>query len=374
MSDQQFLVSARKYRPQRWETVVGQESVTTTLRQAIAHNEIGQAYLFCGPRGVGKTSCARIFARAINEGVQAGSSDDLDILDDNAQDWSFNIFELDAASNNKVEDIRTLTDQVRIPPAQGKYKVYIIDEVHMLSTNAFNAFLKTLEEPPAHAIFILATTEKHKVIPTILSRCQIYDFQRITVKDMVVHLQKIVDEKGISAEPEALHVIAQKADGAMRDALSIFDQVVAFTDGKLTYQAVADNLNVLGHDLYFEMTDMILNEDIPGVLVKLDGVVRKGFDLHHFVSGMGEHFRNLLVAFHPQTIDILELSDGVKEQFKDQAKRIELSIIQNGLNELNEADINYKNSRNPRLLVELSLMKLCSLPARIREKKKTQLA
>ncbi|MDP4826250.1 MAG: DNA polymerase III subunit gamma/tau [Flavobacteriales bacterium] len=374
MSDQQFLVSARKYRPQRWETVVGQESVTTTLRQAIAHNEIGQAYLFCGPRGVGKTSCARIFARAINEGVQAGSSDDLDILDDNAQDWSFNIFELDAASNNKVEDIRTLTDQVRIPPAQGKYKVYIIDEVHMLSTNAFNAFLKTLEEPPAHAIFILATTEKHKVIPTILSRCQIYDFQRITVKDMVVHLQKIVDEKGISAEPEALHVIAQKADGAMRDALSIFDQVVAFTDGKLTYQAVADNLNVLGHDLYFEMTDMILNEDIPGVLVKLDGVVRKGFDLHHFVSGMGEHFRNLLVAFHPQTIDILELSDGVKEQFKDQAKRVELSIIQNGLNELNEADINYKNSRNPRLLVELSLMKLCSLPARIREKKKTQLA
>jgi DNA polymerase III subunit gamma/tau len=212
------------------------------------------------------------------------------------------------------------------------------------------------------------------VIPTILSRCQIYDFQRITVKDMVVHLQKIVDEKGISAEPEALHVIAQKADGAMRDALSIFDQVVAFTDGKLTYQAVADNLNVLGHDLYFEMTDMILNEDIPGVLVKLDGVVRKGFDLHHFVSGMGEHFRNLLVAFHPQTIDILELSDGVKEQFKDQAKRVELSIIQNGLNELNEADINYKNSRNPRLLVELSLMKLCSLPARIREKKKTQLA
>lgn len=374
MSDQQFLVSARKYRPQRWETVVGQESVTTTLRQAIAHNEIGQAYLFCGPRGVGKTSCARIFARAINEGVQAGSSDDLDILDDNAQDWSFNIFELDAASNNKVEDIRTLTDQVRIPPAQGKYKVYIIDEVHMLSTNAFNAFLKTLEEPPAHAIFILATTEKHKVIPTILSRCQIYDFQRITVKDMVVHLQKIVDEKGISAEPEALHVIAQKADGAMRDALSIFDQVVAFTDGKLTYQAVADNLNVLGHDLYFEMTDMILNEDIPGVLVKLDGVVRKGFDLHHFVSGMGEHFRNLLVAFHPQTIDILELSDGVKEQFKDQAKRVELSIIQNGLNELNDADINYKNSRNPRLLVELSLMKLCSLPARIREKKKTQLA
>ncbi|MFM1931925.1 MAG: hypothetical protein RL226_1228 [Bacteroidota bacterium] len=374
MSDQQYLVSARKYRPQRWETVVGQESVTTTLKQAIAHNEIGQAYLFCGPRGVGKTSCARIFARAINEGVEAGSAEQLDVLDENAKDWSFNIFELDAASNNKVEDIRTLTDQVRIPPAQGKYKVYIIDEVHMLSTSAFNAFLKTLEEPPAHAIFILATTEKHKVIPTILSRCQIFDFQRITVTDMVAHLQKIVDEKGLSAEQEALHVIAQKADGAMRDALSIFDQVVAFTGGNLTYQAVAANLNVLGHDLYFEITDMILNEDIPGVLLKLDDVVRKGFDMHHFIAGMGEHFRNLLVAYHPQTLNILEMSDGVKAMFQDQVKRIELAVIQNGLNELNEADINYKNSRNPRLLVELSLMKLCSLPAKIREKKKSQLA
>lgn len=376
MEQKSFLVSARKYRPQRWETVVGQEGVTSTLQKAIATGEIGQAYLFCGPRGVGKTTCARIFARAINE-ENAGEADvpTLDIASgDEGNDWSFNVFELDAASNNKVDDIRSLTDQVRIPPQVGKYKVYIIDEVHMLSKAAFNAFLKTLEEPPPHAIFILATTEKHQVIPTILSRCQIFDFSRITIPGMVDQLQRIVVDKGIQAEDEALHVIAQKADGAMRDALSIFDQVVAFTDGNLTYDSVTKNLNVLGHELYFKITSQILAEDIPNCLLDLNGVVRKGFDLHHFLTGLGEHFRNLMVAQHPETVDILEVSDGVKEQYKTQAAESELSLLKNALHELNDADRQFKGSRNQRLLIELTLMKLCSLPARIREKKKAALA
>lgn len=375
MEQSSYLVSARKYRPQRWETVVGQEAVTATLQKAVATGEIGQAYLFCGPRGVGKTTCARIFARAINADIASarqGENADLDVLtpDEQADDWAFNIFELDGASNNKVEDIRGLIDQVRIPPQRGTYKVYIIDEVHMLSSSAFNAFLKTLEEPPKHALFILATTEKHKVIPTILSRCQIFDFQRITVTDMVAHLQKIVDDKHIEAEAEALHVIAQKADGAMRDALSIFDQAVAFTGGKLTYEAVTKNLNVLGHDIYFQITEKVLAEDIPGVLQALNEIIRKGFDLRHFISGLAEHFRNLLIGQHPQTLDLLEVSEGVREQLVEQAQRAEMAILQNCLHELNEADLHFKASQNQRLHTELALMKLCSIPGRIREKKK----
>ncbi len=369
-----FLVSARKYRPQRWETVVGQESVTTTLRKAIRNGEIGQSYLFCGPRGVGKTTCARIFARAINLGDAdevVANSDALDVMGKEAQDeWAFNVFELDGASNNSVDGIRELIDQVRIPPQVGKYKVYIIDEVHMLSKSAFNAFLKTLEEPPPHAVFVLATTEKHKVIPTILSRCQIYDFQRITIVDMVNHLRKIVADKGLEAEDEALHIIAQKADGAMRDALSIFDQAVAFTDGKLTYDQVARNLNVLGSDVYFNVTDAILKEDIPTALNGLNEVVKKGFDTHVFITGLGAHFRNLLVGAHEGTIDLLEVSETVKERLKAQAAGVDVSILKNALHEINEADINYRNVHNPRLHTELMLMKMCSIPTRIREKKK----
>ncbi|WP_306642457.1 DNA polymerase III subunit gamma/tau [Sanyastnella coralliicola] len=378
MEQQSFLVSARKYRPQRWETVVGQDAVTSTLKKAVTTGEIGQSYLFCGPRGVGKTTCARIFARAINTGVieEADAATSLDVMDggDQADEWAFNIFELDGASNNKVEDIRGLIDQVRIPPQNGKYKVYIIDEVHMLSQGAFNAFLKTLEEPPPHAVFILATTEKHKVIPTILSRCQIFDFNRITVTGMVDHLQKIVSDKGVTAEPEALHVIAQKADGAMRDALSIFDQVVAFTSGNLTYDAVTKNLNVLGHDLYFRLTDQIIKEDIPAVLKEINEVVKKGYDLHHFISGLAGHFRNLVMAKQPGVIDLLEVSDTIKGQYSEVAQNAEMPFLQNALNELHEADMKYKQAHNPRLHTELCLMKLCSIHQRIREKKKAALA
>lgn len=369
-----FLVSARKYRPQRWETVVGQSSVTTTLRKAIRNGEIGQSYLFCGPRGVGKTTCARIFARAINLGDAddaALEAADLDVMGQEAQDeWAFNVFELDGASNNSVDGIRELIDQVRIPPQIGKYKVYIIDEVHMLSKSAFNAFLKTLEEPPPHAVFVLATTEKHKVIPTILSRCQIYDFQRITIGDMVSHLKKIVADKGLEAEDEALHIIAQKADGAMRDALSIFDQAVAFTDGKLTYDQVAQNLNVLGSDIYFEVTEAILKEDIPAALNGLNNVVKKGFDTHVFITGLGAHFRNLLVGAHEGTIDLLEVSETVKERLKTQAASADVAVLKNALHEINEADIHYRSVHNPRLHTELMLMKMCSITSRIREKKK----
>ncbi len=372
MEQSTYIVSARKYRPQRWETVVGQDAVTATLRKAIATGEIGQAYLFCGPRGVGKTTCARIFARAVQGEIVSLEDDrpELDVISEEHEDWSFNVFELDAASNNGVEDIRSLIDQVRIPPQIGKYKVYIIDEVHMLSKSAFNAFLKTLEEPPPHAIFILATTEKHKVIPTILSRCQIFDFHRIRVSDMASQLARIVKEKNIHAEPEALHVIAEKADGAMRDALSIFDQCVAFTNGQLTYESVTQNLNVLGHDTFFSITAHVLKEDIPGVLQALNSVVSKGYELRHFIAGLGEHFRNLVIGKHPETLDLLEVSETVIERYKTQSQEADLVVLQNCLNEINEADIHFRESQNHRLHTELLLMKLCSIPTRIREKKK----
>jgi DNA polymerase III subunit gamma/tau len=354
-----FIVSARKYRPDNWDSVVGQKSITTTLRNAIDTNQIAQAYLFTGSRGVGKTSCARIFAKAVNN-----------MLDATPEELAFTVFELDAASNNGVEDIRGIVDTVRIPPQVGKYKVYIIDEVHMLSTAAFNAFLKTLEEPPAHAIFILATTEKHKVIPTILSRCQIFDFNRIKVKDMTEHLQYIASQEGIQADEDALHVIATKADGAMRDALSIFDQVVAFCGRNLTYQAVIENLNVLDYDYYFKLTDIFFKEDIAQSLLVLNEVVEKGFDMHHFVTGLGAHFRNLLVCRDAQTLALMEVTDGVAAKYKDQAAASDLRFLIKAIDEVNETDLHYRVSRHPRLLVELLMMKLCSLPQNLREGEK----
>ena len=348
MSDQPYLVSARKYRPQAWDAVVGQSGITQTLQQSIASGQIAQAYLFCGPRGVGKTTSARIFARAING---------FDVQD---EAMSFNVFELDAASNNKVEDIRNIVDQVRIPPQQGKYKVYIIDEVHMLSQAAFNAFLKTLEEPPAHAVFILATTEKHKILPTILSRCQIFDFHRITVPDAVAHLLHIATQEGVNAEEEALHVIAQKADGALRDALSMFDQLVAFAGKNLTYQAVTEQLHVLDHDTYFTLTDQALASDIPGAMLLFNDVMARGFDAHHFITGWANHLRNLMVCRDPQTLKLVEATDDVKAKFQDQASRADLFFLVGGLDVLNQADVQYRGSQHQRLLVELALMQICS--------------
>lgn len=348
MSEQPYLVSARKYRPQAWEAVVGQSGITQTLQQSIASGQIAQAYLFCGPRGVGKTTSARIFARAING---------FEVQDDA---MSFNVFELDAASNNKVEDIRSIVDQVRIPPQQGKYKVYIIDEVHMLSQAAFNAFLKTLEEPPAHAVFILATTEKHKILPTILSRCQIFDFHRITVPDAVAHLQHIASQEGVNAEEEALHVIAQKADGALRDALSMFDQLVAFAGKNLTYQAVTEQLHVLDHDTYFTLTDQALASDIPGAMLLFNDVMARGFDAHHFITGWANHLRNLMVCRDPQTLKLVEATDDVRAKFQEQASRADLFFLVGGLDVLNQADVQYRGSQHQRLLVELSLMQICS--------------
>lgn len=348
MSDQPYLVSARKYRPQAWDAVVGQSGITQTLQQSIASNQIAQAYLFCGPRGVGKTTSARIFARAING------------FDAQDEAMAFNVFELDAASNNKVEDIRSIVDQVRIPPQQGKYKVYIIDEVHMLSQAAFNAFLKTLEEPPAHAVFILATTEKHKILPTILSRCQIFDFHRIAVPDTVKHLQHIAAKEGVDAEEEALHVIAQKADGALRDALSMFDQLVAFSGKKLTYQGVTEQLHVLDHDTYFAVTDQALSSDIPGAMLLFNDVMAKGFDAHHFITGWANHLRNLMVCRDEQTLKLLEATDDVKDKFRNQALRADLFFLVGGLEALNKADVEYRGSQHQRLLVELTLMQICS--------------
>ncbi len=347
-----FIVSARKYRPQTFEEVVGQQAITNTLENAIKSNHLAQALLFTGPRGVGKTTCARILAKKINQ----NSSEN---LEDN--DFAFNIFELDAASNNSVDDIRSLTDQVRIPPQTGKYKVYIIDEVHMLSASAFNAFLKTLEEPPAHAIFILATTEKHKIIPTILSRCQIFDFKRIGVLDAKKYLEKICIEENITAEDDALHIIAQKADGAMRDALSIFDRVVSFSGKELTRKAVTENLNVLDYDEYFKTTDLILENKIPEVLVHFNSILSKGFEGHHFISGLAAHFRDLLVAKDKITIDLLEVGDNAKKKYLIQSEKCDLRFLLQGIELANDCDLKYKASQNQRLLVELTLMQLASI-------------
>ena len=349
MSDTPYLVSARKYRPQDWESVVGQDGITQTLQQAISSNQIAQAYLFCGPRGVGKTTSARIFARAINHFAP----------DDDAM--AFNVFELDAASNNKVEDIRSIVEQVRIPPQHGTYKVYIIDEVHMLSQAAFNAFLKTLEEPPPHAVFILATTEKHKILPTILSRCQIFDFHRITVPDIVTHLQEIAVKEGVETTEAALHVIASKADGALRDALSMFDQLVAFAGKNLTYEVVTEQLHVLDHDTFFEFIDFALQSNISDSLLLFDGVLSRGFDAHHFLSGLGNHIRNLMVCRDVSTLKLMEATPEVKARFSEQSAQTDLHFIIDALSVVNEADVQYRTSQHQRLLVELAVMKICSL-------------
>ncbi|MBV6647294.1 MAG: DNA polymerase III subunit gamma/tau [Cyclobacteriaceae bacterium] len=350
---EQFVVSARKYRPLGFEEVVGQDHITTTLKNAIDNNHLAQALLFCGPRGVGKTTCARILARMIND-FEATSGD--------ANAGNFNIYELDAASNNSVEDIRNLIDQVRYPPQQGKYKVYIIDEVHMLSNQAFNAFLKTLEEPPSYAIFILATTEKHKVIPTILSRCQIYDFNRIEIIDIVRQLQKIAEQEEVQAEEDALHLIGQKADGALRDALSIFDLIVTFsTDNKVTYQNTIKNLHILDYDYYFQITDHFKGENMSGVLLLFDEILRNGFDGHNFLIGLEEHLRNLLICKDAATLKLLQVSDNVRAKYEQQSQQLSASFLLSGLNLINQFDVHYKTSKNQRLHVELCLMKLSQL-------------
>ncbi|SFU42712.1 DNA polymerase-3 subunit gamma/tau [Pustulibacterium marinum] len=346
-----FVVSARKYRPQTFKDVVGQKAITNTLLNAIDNNHLAQALLFCGPRGVGKTTCARILAKMIN-------SDGTERED---EDFAFNIFELDAASNNSVDDIRNLIDQVRIPPQVGKYKVYIIDEVHMLSSAAFNAFLKTLEEPPKHAIFILATTEKHKIIPTILSRCQIFDFKRITVTDAKEYLKYIAEEQGIEAEDDALHVIAQKADGAMRDALSIFDRVVSFSGKYLTRQAVTENLNVLDFETYFTATEFILENKIPDLMLQFNEILSRGFDAHHFVSGLASHFRDLMVCKNEATIPLLEVGEEAQQKYAEQSRKTSMPFLLEALKLANECDLNYKTSKNQRLLIELCLMQLASI-------------
>lgn len=346
-----FIVSARKYRPQTFQDVVGQQAITNTLLNAIDNNHLAQALLFTGPRGVGKTSCARILAKTIN---QEGAVDP-------DEDYAFNIFELDAASNNSVDDIRSLIDQVRIPPQVGKYKVYIIDEVHMLSQAAFNAFLKTLEEPPKHAIFILATTEKHKIIPTILSRCQIFDFKRISVTDAKNHLIEVAKQEGIEADEDALQIIAQKADGAMRDALSIFDRVVSFSGKNLTRQAVTENLNVLDYEAYFKATDLILQNNIPELLIEFNSILAQGFDGHHFISGLASHFRDLLVCKNQETITLLEVSSQTKTKYLEQSTKAPVDFLIKGIDLANECDLKYKSSRNQRLLVELCIMQLASI-------------
>ena len=344
-----FVVSARKYRPKGFEEVVGQEHITTTLTNAISNNHLAQAFLFCGPRGVGKTTCARILAKMINEF-------------DETQENNLNIYELDAASNNSVDDIRNLVEQVRYPPQEGKYKVYIIDEVHMLSNAAFNAFLKTLEEPPPYAIFILATTEKHKIIPTILSRCQIFDFNRIQVSDISNHLKKIAAQESITAEDEALHLIAQKSDGGLRDALSIFDLVVTFSsDNSITYQNTIKNLHILDYDYYFKVTDSLLAEDRSAILLTFNEILKEGFDGHNFIVGLAQHFRNLLICKDKATVQLLEVSDNVKARYEEQAQNASVSFLITALNIASNCDTGYKNSKNQRLHVELSLVKMAHI-------------
>jgi DNA polymerase III subunit gamma/tau len=359
-----FIVSARKYRPASFDMVIGQDSITNTLKSAIRNNHLAQAYLFCGPRGVGKTTCARIFAKTINcinLGENAEACDECESCRSFNTLRSFNIHELDAASNNKVEDIRSLNDQVRIPPQIGKYSIYIIDEVHMLSSSAFNAFLKTLEEPPAHAIFILATTEKHKIIPTILSRCQIFDFNRIKIEDIVRRLSFVASKEGITAAEEALHVIGQKADGAMRDALSIFDQIVSLSGKSMTYKDVIENLNVLDYEYYFNVVDGTLSGDVSSVLITFNEILEKGFDGHNFVSGLCSHFRDLLVSKDETTLRLLEAPPAVKKRFLQQTGKCPVDFIYRALDAGLNCDMNYKNSKNQRLHVELYLIKLCRL-------------
>ena len=361
MSDEKYMVSALKYRPQSWGSIVGQHNIAKTLQQAIQSDHLAQAYLFCGPRGVGKTSTARLFAKAINLKH-----------DEKLQDFSYNIYELDAASNNQVDDIRNLNDQVRIPPQKGKYKVYIIDEVHMLSQSAFNAFLKTLEEPPPHAVFILATTEKHKIIPTILSRCQVYDFHRISILDIVDHLENIAKKEDVKIEKEALHVIAEKADGALRDALSCFDLMVNFCEGDITYKKVIQNLNILDHDYYFNLIDLVLENKIHESLLLFAEILSKGFDGKLFISGLATHLRNLMMSKDERTLQILEYSSELKEKFSEQATRIDPDDITTMLTLLSESETSYKSSQNQRLLIEITLMQLCSV--QIQKKKAKSVA
>ncbi len=366
MAMENFIVSARKYRPATFETVVGQQHITGTLKNAIKNNQLAQAFLFCGPRGVGKTTCARILAKTINctnltaEQEACGTCESCQSFQSG---HSFNFHELDAASNNSVDDIRSLIEQVRIPPQAGKYKIYIIDEVHMLSTSAFNAFLKTLEEPPPYAIFILATTEKHKILPTILSRCQIFDFNRIQVEDIAHHLAKIAQRENINTDNDGLHIIAQKADGGLRDALSMFDQIVSYTNRNVTYQAVIANLNILDYDYYFKLTDFLTNGDVSNTLLLFNEILNNGFDGNNFINGLAGHFRNLLVGKDNQTIKLLEVSETIKQKYLQQSNSVGLGFILTALNLANQCDLNYKNSKNQRLQVELALIKMCHIPS-----------
>lgn len=359
-----FIVSARKYRPATFDTVVGQESITSTLKNAIRNNQLAQAFLFCGPRGVGKTTCARILAKTINcfnPINQVEPCNECESCNSFNRSASFNIHELDAASNNSVDDIRNLVDQVRIPPQVGKYKVYIIDEVHMLSSSAFNAFLKTLEEPPHYAKFILATTEKHKIIPTILSRCQIFDFKRITVKDIADYLAFVAEKEGVTASEEALHLIAQKADGALRDALSFFDQLVSFSGKELRYETVIEHLNILDHTYYFRIIDQVLSADTSGVLLSINEIVDRGFDGQHFLIGLGDHIRSLLVSKDPATVKLMEVSASLQEKYLAQSVKCNPSFLLKALEIHNQCDINYRTSNNKKLLLELTLLQLCAL-------------
>jgi len=368
-----FIVSARKYRPSSFNSVVGQLALTTTLKNAIKSNHLAHAYLFCGPRGVGKTTCARIFAKTINcqnLTAEAEACNECESCVSFNEQRSYNIHELDAASNNGVDDIRSLTDQVRIPPQIGKYSVYIIDEVHMLSQGAFNAFLKTLEEPPAHAIFILATTEKHKIIPTILSRCQIYDFNRITVSDTVKHLQYVANQEGVTADVNGLNIVAQKSEGGMRDALSIFDQLVSFCGNNITYQGVIENLNVLDYEYYFRLVDGFLKGEVSQSLLIFNDILNNGFDGHHFITGLSSHLRDVLVSKDPLTISLLEVGADIGERYKQQALLCSPEFLFQGLKICNDCDIDYRLSKNKRLLVELALIRLCQLTD---EKKKSLL-
>jgi len=363
-----FIVSARKYRPVTFDSVVGQQHITSTLKNAIHNQQLAQAFLFCGPRGVGKTTCARILAKTINCENITAESEACGVCDSCVSfqaGTSFSIHELDAASNNSVDDIRSLIEQVRIPPQTGRYKIYIIDEVHMLSQAAFNAFLKTLEEPPSYAIFILATTEKHKILPTILSRCQIFDFNRIRVADMSTHLAGIAEKEGISFEVDGLHVIAQKADGGLRDALSMFDQITSFSNRQVSYQAVIDNLNILDYDYYFQLLTAIAAEDAAEALLILDQVLNRGFDGGHFIAGLSNHLRNLLVTKEPKTLKLLEVSDNIKKRYHEQSAQLSTGLLLSALNIANQCEIGYKTSKNQRLQVELALLKMCHLSTAI---------